>query len=659
MHFSIPHLLGTLLALGLATPATLPGGLPTETERPRGHPGDTTSLVISGQVVDSLMARPLTEVVIVLEGVETSALTNAEGRYVLHVPASHTNATELTVRAFFIGYAQGTTTVRPADQVDGVLTADFELRAIAVHLEGHAVTGTAIAAGRREVGAAVPLQARAGQVQPGAVGLQRARDAGHEREQYARIVENRFRSAVDAPLSTFSVDVDRASYSNVRRFLIGEHRLPPVDAVQIEEMVNYFPYRYERPTGGQPVAVTTELGIAPWAEGHQLLRIGVASEPIETDELPPANLVFLLDVSGSMASANKLPLVKQALRLLVGELRPKDRVSVVVYAGAAGVVLEPTPGDERAAILEALDRLEAGGSTAGGQGLRLAYDVARGSFVEGGNNRVILATDGDFNVGESSDAAMTRLVEERREEGTFLTILGFGTGNLQSTKMQEMAQNGNGNYAYIDGVLEAKKVLVAEMGGTLLTVAKDVKVQVEFNPARVRSYRLLGYENRLLADEDFNDDTRDAGEMGAGHTVTALYEIVPVGSSSSVRGGSVDPLRYRTPGAITRTEPSGELAFVKVRYKDPHGAESRLLSEPVSAEPSAQVSEDLRFASAVAGFGMLLRESEHRGSIHPQQVIELAESALGEDADGYRREFLTLVERYRLLVDGRWSEAGR
>jgi Ca-activated chloride channel family protein len=395
------------------------------------------------------------------------------------------------------------------------------------------------------------------------------------------------------------------------------------------------------------VAITTELGVAPWDASRRLLRIGLASRPIVTEDLPPSNLVFLLDVSGSMQSADKLPLVKESLRLLVEQLRAEDRVSIVVYAGAAGLVLESTPGSRKDRILDAIERLEAGGSTAGGAGLRLAYSVAGDAFLPEGNNRVILATDGDFNVGESSDAAMIRLIEERRGEGTFLTVLGFGTGNLQSAKMQSIAQHGNGNYAYIDGIAEARKVFVGEMGGTLVTVAQDVKVQVEFNPAHVREYRLVGYENRLLAAEDFNNDLKDAGDMGAGHRVTALYEIVPADGGAGP--GGVDPLRYQNSRTATNRGGRGdELAFVRVRYKQPRGTESRLLERPVGLEIAAP-SDDYQFASAVAGFGMLLRHSEHRGAIDVRRVLALAEDGLGADLDGYRGEFMELVRAYDRL----------
>ncbi|HEX7239315.1 MAG TPA: VWA domain-containing protein, partial [Longimicrobiaceae bacterium] len=477
-------------------------------------------------------------------------------------------------------------------------------------------------------------------------------------ESYARVEENVFLAADRNPLSTFSIDVDRASYSNVRRFLL-DGELPPKDAVRIEEMVNYFSYDHPEPRGEHPFSVVTEVADAPWAPGHRLLRIGVHSPRVETDRLPPNNLVFLIDVSGSMDSPDKLPLVKQSLRMLVDQLRPQDRVAMVVYAGAAGLVLPSTPGSRRERILDAIERLDAGGSTAGGAGLRLAYEVARENHVRGGNNRVILATDGDFNVGVSSDAEMIRLVEEKRGQGTFLTVLGFGRGNLKDSKMEQMADHGNGNYAYVDNLLEARKVLVTEMGGTLLTVAKDVKLQVEFNPARVKAYRLIGYENRLLAAEDFNDDRKDAGELGAGHSVTALYEVVPVGAETSVPVRGTDPLRYQTPAGPAGSGGGRELAFVKVRYKRPTGDRSVLMQHAV-VERAGAPTRELSFAAAVAGFGMLLRDSEHAGRLTPQQVVALAQGARGEDREGYRAEFIRLVELFRDLKGTRAvAEAGR
>jgi Ca-activated chloride channel family protein len=390
-------------------------------------------------------------------------------------------------------------------------------------------------------------------------------DPNFNTESYAHIVENGFLGVETNPLSTFSIDVDRASYANVRRF-INDGQRPPIDAVRIEELVNYFHYDLPDPTSEHPFSISTEVTRAPWNTDHRLVRIGLQGQRVDLDDQPPSNLVFLLDVSGSMNTPNKLPLLKDALGLLVNSLREEDRVAIVVYAGAAGLVLESTSGDQKEVILDAIERLSAGGSTAGGAGIRLAYDVARHNHIRGGNNRVILATDGDFNVGASSDGEMTRLIEEKREQGTFLTVLGFGTGNIQDSKMEALADHGNGNFAYIDNIGEARKVLVEEMGGTLFTIAKDVKIQVEFNPARVQAYRLIGYENRLLAAEDFNDDTKDAGELGAGHTVTALYEVIPVGVETDYTIGGVDSLRYQTPVAQQLPD-TGELLFVKLRYR--------------------------------------------------------------------------------------------
>jgi len=644
------------------------------------------NLHVSGRVVRADTDAPLAGVQVSIRGTRAGALTGADGRYALDVPRVQLAQQDIHVVALLIGYHAADSLVHVPDAVAGSsVTVDFRLKPEPVALNELVVAGATGVVQRRE-GAKVADAARSSAEMPvgptgttnlrpvmtqtntpstsfktggGWYGPRRYRTATGNREEYAHITDNAFLSPDDHPLSTFSIDVDRASYSNVRRFLLRDRRLPPVDAVQIEEMVNYFSYHYDLPHGNDPVAITTEVGAAPWAPEHRLLRIGLASRPVATADLPPANLVFLLDVSGSMASPDKLPLVKSSMRLLVQQLRPVDRVAIVVYAGAAGLVLEPTSGAHKGRILEAIDCLEAGGSTAGGAGLRLAYDVARRSFRRGGNNRVILATDGDFNVGESSDAAMIRLIEAKRAQGTFLTVLGFGTGNLQSEKMQELAQHGNGNYAYIDGLQEARKVLVHEMGGTLLTVAKDVKVQIEFNPGRVRAYRLLGYENRLLAAEDFNDDAKDAGDLGAGHTVTALYEIIPTGVESDEGPGSVDPLRYRTPGRVSGAGRGDELAFVKVRYKRPHGTESHLLQRAVR-DGSGKVSTDFTFASAVAGFGMLLRKSPYRGSISAGQVLALADDGLGDDPEGYRRGFLELVRAYQAITHREvWEEIRR
>ncbi|MEN7972300.1 MAG: von Willebrand factor type A domain-containing protein [Verrucomicrobiota bacterium] len=461
-------------------------------------------------------------------------------------------------------------------------------------------------------------------------------------EQYSRIVDNAFKPVLQNPLSTFSIDVDRAAYANVRRFL-NDNMLPPPDAVRIEEMVNYFTYDYPQPKGLDPFTVSMELAECPWNGKHQLALIGLQGLEIETKDLPPNNLVFLLDVSGSMNSSDKLPLLKSAMRLLVGQLRPEDRVSIVVYAGAAGLVLEPT--SDKSKILQAINRLNAGGSTAGGAGIELAYKTARQSFIKEGNNRVILATDGDFNIGVSSDGALVRMIEEKRESGVFLSVLGFGTGNYKDSKMEQLADKGNGNYAYIDDILEAKKVLVTEMGGTLVSIAKDVKIQVEFNPAAVKAYRLVGYENRILAAEDFDDDKKDAGELGAGHTVTALYELILTDSDEKIP--MAEDLKYQR----TKLLPSDELMTVKLRYKRPESDTSKLISHAVRARELQPMGNggNIAFASAVAEFGMLLRGSEYKGTASYGEVIRRATASKGLDEEGYRAEFIRLVEKAQLL----------
>jgi len=463
-------------------------------------------------------------------------------------------------------------------------------------------------------------------------------------EGYASVNENGFKNVKNNPLSTFSIDVDNASYSNIRRF-INMGQLPPADAVRIEEMINYFKYNYPEPAGEHPFSVSSELAVCPWNTRHQLLHIGLKGKSIDKSTLPPSNLVFLIDVSGSMSDPNKLPLLKSAFSLLVNELRPQDRVAIVVYAGAAGLVLESTPGNRKESILAAIDNLEAGGSTAGGAGLKLAYSVAERNFIKGGNNRIILATDGDFNIGESSNGGMERLVEEKRELGIFITVLGFGMGNVKDDKMELIADKGNGNYSYIDNLQEARKVLVREFGGTLFTIAKDVKFQIEFNPAKVKSYRLIGYENRLLNDEDFNDDTKDAGEMGAGHNVTALYELVPSDSNETVP--TIDPLKYQQSVSIDKSEQntSGEYLTIKVRYKKPDGNKSMLLEKPVMSyiNDLEDASDNLRFAAAVSEFGMILRNSEFKGIATLESASNLAKSGRGEDEDGYRSELIRLI----------------
>jgi Ca-activated chloride channel homolog len=469
-------------------------------------------------------------------------------------------------------------------------------------------------------------------------------------EAYDRIQDNPFLAAASNPLSTFSVDVDTASYANVRRFL-RDGKLPPKDAVRIEELLNYFRYDYPQPQGEAPFSVTAEVAACPWKPEHKLVLLGLQGRTIEEGETPPRNLVFLVDVSGSMDEPNKLPLLQAGLGLLVERLRPQDRVSIVVYAGSSGLVLPPTSGEEKGRIQEALQQLRAGGSTAGGAGIQLAYQVAADSFIKDGINRVILATDGDFNVGITSRGDLSRLIEEKRKTGVFLSVLGFGQGNVKDSTMESLADTGNGNYSYIDSLAEARKVLVAEAGGTLVTIAKDVKLQVEFNPGTVAAYRLIGYENRVLRAEDFNDDAKDAGDIGAGHSVTALYEVVPKGVAVSLP--AVDPLKYQGPATASAGAGGGELMTVKLRYKEPDGERSRLLSVAVKeAGAGAEPSAGLRFAAAVAEFGMLLRDSEHKGQSGWAQALELARGAQGDDRDEYRAEFVELVKSAASLSRG-------
>jgi Ca-activated chloride channel family protein len=484
------------------------------------------------------------------------------------------------------------------------------------------------------------------QLKPPVTGYFQSGETAPNTEAYARIDDNQFHATAKEPLSTFSIDVDTASYANLRRYLESGQR-PPKDAVRIEEMLNYFKYDYAAPTGVEPFSIATEVGPAPWNPKHQLMRVSLATAMIDNAQVPPRNLVFLIDTSGSMQMANKLPLVKQSLTMLTESLREQDQISIVAYAGAAGLVLPPTSGHNKGAILDALNRLEAGGSTNGGQGIQLAYATAQRTMKQGGINRVILCSDGDMNVGITSEGDLTRLIEKEREKGVFLTVLGYGMGNLKDSTMEKLADRGNGNYAYIDSALEARKVLVKQAGATLVTVAKDVKLQLEFNPTMVAGHRLIGYENRVLAHADFNNDKKDAGEIGAGHAVTALYELVPAGLPVPT-DGKVDDLKYQTQTAPTAGA-STELLTVKIRYKAPTGSQSKLLSRVVDGESIRQdlqsTSTDFRWASAIAGFGMLLRESPYRGTLTWQQVSALAVGARGQDADGYRIQAIKLIDR--------------
>ena len=636
--------------------------------RPVEHVG-----TIAGTVTDAATGEPLVAANVAIPFLGIGAATDANGQFRLaNVPAG---AHRVTVS--YAGYERVQRQVRVEDgaqvALDVALTA-AEVGEVVVEYERPLMQQDA--AGSVEVrGRTAGIAAPSPAPPPPGSGYYLARQSATggglqppptDREGYAPIDEVGFKTATDAPLSTFSIDVDRASYANTRRFL-ADDRLPPVDAVRVEEFVNAFDYALDGPgdRDRHPFAVHTEVTEAPWAPAHRLVRIGIQGRRIETEDLPPANLVFLLDVSGSMQAPDKLPLLQRAFRLLVREMRPEDRVAIVVYAGASGLVLPSTDGTEKADILDAIDRLQAGGSTAGAEGLRLAYATAREHFDPRATNRVILATDGDFNVGVSSDAEMQRLIEEERESGVFLSVLGFGTGNLQDSKMETLADHGNGNYAYIDSIREAERVFVREFGGTLFAIAKDVKIQVEFNPAEVAGYRLIGYENRMLAAEDFNDDTKDAGELGAGHTVTALYEVVPAGVEVPTSG--VDGLRYQTTPNLTSAARSGELMTVALRYKPATGAgtfsdESVRLAVAVDGadfRPMRRASEATRWAVSVAEAAMLLRESEYVPGATWAQALELARGARGGDAHGDRAEFVRMMETARALQETEAAQQDR
>jgi Ca-activated chloride channel family protein len=590
---------------------------------------------ITGVITDVSTGNPLPGVDVVLKGTANRVNSDAAGAYRIVVPR---DGGKLVFS--FVGYMTREVTIGTSDVINvtmmpSIIKPDIIESEIAPEIQ-HKVAST-------------PIRIRGAATLSGSSTFRMDRQEVWNTEEYDGISENIFHSALRKPLSTFSIDVDAASYSNIRRFINNGQR-PPKDAVRIEELINYFEYDYPQPSGEHPFEIITEISRAPWNEEHKLVHIGLQGKRIPTENLPPSNLVFLLDVSGSMNAPNKLPLLKASFKLLTNQLREKDRVAIVVYAGAAGVVLNSTPGSDKRTILDALERLEAGGSTAGGEGLRLAYRIAKENFKKGGNNRIILATDGDFNVGESSNAAMERLVEEKREEGVYLSVLGFGMGNYKDSKMEILADKGNGNYAYIDNIQEAQKVLVSEFGGTLFTIAKDVKLQVEFNPAKVKAYRLIGYENRLLRDEDFNDDKKDAGELGSGHTVTALYEIIPAGSDSKF--SPVDDLKYQKVEITPEAKRSPELMTIKFRYKDPDGGPSKLIVHGLrdGDTPLTRTSDNFRWSAAVASFGMLLRESEFVGDFDYEDVLALAEGARGEDEKRYRAGFIDMARSFGLMA---------
>ncbi len=586
--------------------------------------------VITGTVTDE-SNNPLPGVNILLKGTQTGTVTDINGAFSITVPESGA-----TLVFSYIGYKSQEVKITSSNtltvMMEPELTTLDECVVIGYAQERKSNVTGASSVRIRGIGSAAKMSKSMAFCQPA---------PDFNTEGYSAIHENGFKSPLREPLSTFSIDVDAASYSNVRRF-INEGQKPVTDAVRIEEMINYFDYDYPQPKGEHPFSIIYELGDCPWNKDNKLLHIGLQGEKMSTAEVPPSNLVFLIDVSGSMEDPNKLPLLIKAMKLLVSQLRAQDRVAMVVYAGSSGLVLPSTSGNQKEKINAALERLQAGGSTAGSAGLKLAYEVAEENFMKDGNNRIILATDGDFNVGPSSNAEMERMIETYRNKGIFISVTGFGMGNYKDDKMEIIADKGNGNYNYIDNLMEAKKVFVNEFSSTLYTIAKDVKIQIEFNPAYVKEYRLVGYENRLLNEEDFDNDKKDAGEMGAGHTVTALYEIVPADG----KGDQTRQLKYQQSEVLPKASTTQELATIKFRYKKPDGDQSILMTEtiPHNALTLAQTSDNFRFSAAVAGFGMLLRNSEFKGDITYDEVLSMARGSKGTDKDGYRAEFIRLVE---------------
>jgi Ca-activated chloride channel family protein len=567
----------------------------------------------------------------VLKGTTEGTVTDGQGAYLIHVPMKGG-----ALVFSFIALKTQEVKIGTTNRIDVALQMDVsQLSEVITTGSGKKVIRGIASLFRAGDNKAAPARSYAYEYE--------MQDQPSNTEEYDGVNENIFHGALQNPLSTFSIDVDAASYSNMRRFInLGQR--PPKDAVRIEEMVNYFDYDYPQPKNDDPFSINTEISVAPWNPKHKLVHIGLQGKNIAKENLPACNLVFLIDVSGSMSDENKLPLLKSSFKLLVAQLREQDRVAIVVYAGAAGLVLPSTSGADKKKIIESLDNLQAGGSTAGGAGIQLAYQVAKENFRQGGNNRVILATDGDFNVGESSNGGMERLIEQKRNDGIFLTTLGLGMGNYKDSKMEILADKGNGNYMYIDSILEAQKALVNEFGGTLFTIAKDVKLQIEFNPAKVQAYRLIGYENRMLKSEDFNNDKKDAGELGSGHSVTALYEVIPVGVESAFY--QIDPLKYQANKLAPKAKGTEEIMTVKFRYKKPDGETSKLIVHPLQDQniALAKTSDNFRWSAAVAAFGMILRESEYVKGFSVEDTVELAQAAKGTDKKGYRCKFLNLLK---------------
>ena len=593
-------------------------------------------LTVNGKVTDADTNGALPGVSIVVKGTGNGTVTDVNGNYSIKVEQGK------TLVFSFVGYTTEEVKVSKA-------RVNVSLKSSNQALDEVVVAGYGTQRKMSRVGAVAEMNMAAGYSYAPSPSVRAYSYDSEKNEEYGSFAENRFKDAKSDPLSTFSLDVDVASYSNVRR-MINQGQKPEKDAVRVEQFINYFSYDYPNPTGQHPIHVQTETQPCPWKKEHLLVRIGVKAKEIPSENLPPSNFVFLIDVSGSMFSPNRLPLVKSSLKLLTNNLREKDRVSVVVYAGAAGEVLPSTSGADKQKIFEALDKLEAGGSTAGGAGIELAYKVAQKNYIREGNNRIILCTDGDFNVGVSSEKGLENLIEEKRKTGVYLTVLGYGMGNYKDSKLQTLSQKGNGNHAYIDNLQEANRVLVQEFGSTMYAVAKDVKMQVEFNPAYVNAYRLIGYENRLLNREDFNDDAKDAGELGAGHTVTAFYEIIPAGVEHPY--GGVDELKYRQPAPSLSMQGlfNNEMMTVKLRYK-PLGSESSVRMEiPVLlSDKNKTLGADFTFASAVAMFGQLLRNSDFKGTSSYDDVVALARKGFGEDRQGYRHEFARLAEAMKQL----------
>ena len=580
-------------------------------------------LIVKGTVTDGSDGSPLVGCAVTVKGTSRGTVTNLQGQYRIEANKGE------TLIFSYIGFEK-------VEKIIFSAKMDVSLMASSDVLEECVVVGYG---SQRKVAVTGAIST----VNLASLRHPSVRMDAVNTEEYKSISENGFKQVGESPLSTFSIDVDAASYSNMRR-MINSGTLPVPDAIRTEELVNYFSYDYAKPTGSDPVKITMEAGVCPWNADHRLVRIGLKAREIPTDKLPESNLVFLIDVSGSMWGPTRLDLVKSSLKLLVNNLRDKDKVAIVVYAGNASVKLESTPGSDKQKIRDAIDELTSGGSTAGGAGIQLAYKVAKQNFLSKGNNRIILCSDGDFNVGVSSVEGLEQLIEKERKSGVFLSVLGYGMGNYKDNKGQALAEKGNGNHAYIDNLQEANRVLVGEFGATLHTVAKDVKLQVEFNPAQVQAYRLVGYESRLLKDEDFNNDAKDAGELGAGHTVTAFYEVIPVGVKNDYVG-KVDDLKYQK----KQKEPvqptgSNELLTVKLRYKAPDKDVSKKMEVPFVDNKGNNVSSDFRFASAVAMFGQLLRDSDFKGAASYDKVIGLAKQGLNNDEKGYRREFIRLVE---------------